>query len=92
MAKERAQVEVCQKGSRIEPDRGAVFGDGQVELALAVERLAEVEVGVGVAGLPPDRLTSDDLRGLESLRRFSGQPPFFEQSAQAVKMAGVAGA
>ena len=40
----------------LEPDRLAVFGDGLVELPLALQGVAEVVVGLGVVGLEPDRL------------------------------------
>ena len=39
----------------LEPDRGAVFGDGLVVLALLHQGCAEVVVGAGVVGPEPDR-------------------------------------
>ncbi len=36
------------------PDRGAVFGDGPVELALARQGVSQVVVGLGEVGLVPD--------------------------------------
>ena len=47
----------------LEPDRGAVFGDGLVALALGRQGVAEVVVGFGVVGLEPDRLAEGGLRG-----------------------------
>ena len=39
----------------LQPDRGAVLGDGLVELALVHQGVAQVVVGLGVVGLEPDR-------------------------------------
>ena len=63
---------MSQDGIGIEPDRGAVYGDGQVELAPLGECSGKVRVGVSVIGLPLDVVTARDQGGFESLIGFSG--------------------
>ena len=49
-----AEVEVGLGVVGLEPEGGAVFGDGLGQLALVRQGVAEVVVGLGVVGLEPD--------------------------------------